>query len=47
MPRRTPWDTAAGFTLSASKQIEGGHPGLVLEELKHNLDLAKSPGLRP
>jgi pyruvate dehydrogenase (quinone) len=47
IPAHVPGHTAVGFTLSAWKQIAGGHPGLVLEEIKHNFDLVKSPGLRP
>jgi pyruvate dehydrogenase (quinone) len=47
IPAHVPLHTAAGFTLSAWKQIANGHPGLVIEEIKHNLDLVKSPGLRP
>jgi len=47
IPAHIPEHTAAGFTLSVWKQIAGGQPGLVIEEIKHNLDLVKSPGLRP
>jgi pyruvate dehydrogenase (quinone) len=47
IPAHVPVHTALGFTLSAWKQVAGGHPGLVIEEIKHNLDLVKSPGLRP
>ena len=43
MPSHVPLHTAAGFTLSAWKQIASGHPGLALEEIKHNLELAKTP----
>jgi pyruvate dehydrogenase (quinone) len=47
IPSHVPVHTAAGFTLSAWKQIASGHPGVVIEEIKHNLDLATSPTLRP
>jgi pyruvate dehydrogenase (quinone) len=47
IPAHIPRHTATGFTLSAWKQVSGGHPGLVIEEIKHNLGLAKSPGLLP
>jgi len=47
IPAHVPMHVAAGFTLSALKQIVSGHPALVIEEVEHNLSLAKSPGLRP
>jgi pyruvate dehydrogenase (quinone) len=47
IPAHIPLHTAAGFTLSAWKQIVSGHPGLVIEEIKHNIGLVTSPGLRP
>jgi pyruvate dehydrogenase (quinone) len=47
IPSHIPRHTAMGFTLSAWKQIATGHAGLVIEEIKHNLDLATSPNLRP
>lgn len=47
MPAHVPLHVARGFTLSAWKQIASGHPGVVLEEIKHNLNLVTSPGVRP
>jgi pyruvate dehydrogenase (quinone) len=47
VPPHTPMHVAAGFTLSATKQILTGHPKLLIEEIAHNIGLAKSPGLRP
>jgi pyruvate dehydrogenase (quinone) len=47
IPAHIPMHVATGFTLSALKQIVSGHPALVIEEVEHNLGLAKSPGLRP
>jgi pyruvate dehydrogenase (quinone) len=47
IPAHVPTHVAAGFTLSALKQVFGGLPALVLEEVEHNLGLVKSPGLRP
>ncbi|MGD1066317.1 MAG: thiamine pyrophosphate-dependent enzyme [Vulcanimicrobiaceae bacterium] len=45
IPSHVPMHTAIGFTLSAVKQVVGGKPRLVLDEIAHNLELAKSPGL--
>jgi len=47
IPSHVPAHVAAGFTLSAWKQVMGGDPKLVVEEIAHNLSLAKSPGLLP
>jgi pyruvate dehydrogenase (quinone) len=47
IPAHVPLHTAMGFTLSAWKQVASGHPGFVLEEMAHNLDLVTSPGLIP
>jgi pyruvate dehydrogenase (quinone) len=47
IPSHVPAHTATGFTLSAWKQITSGHPELVIEQIQHNLELVKSPGLRP
>jgi pyruvate dehydrogenase (quinone) len=40
IPSHIPVETAVGFTLSAWRQITSGEGSLVLEEIKHNLDLA-------
>jgi len=45
IPFHVPLHTAVGFTLSAWKQVASGHPGLVIDEIKHNLGLAKETGL--
>jgi pyruvate dehydrogenase (quinone) len=47
IPAHVPGHVAAGFTLSAWKQVADGKPKLVIEEIAHNLGLIKSPGLRP
>jgi pyruvate dehydrogenase (quinone) len=47
IPSHVPLHTATGFTLSAWRQIADGHPGVLFEEVRHNLELAKSPGLLP
>jgi pyruvate dehydrogenase (quinone) len=47
IPAHVPMHVAAGFTLSAFRQILTGHAGLVIDEVKHNIGLLKSPGLRP
>jgi pyruvate dehydrogenase (quinone) len=47
IPAHIPVHTAMGFTLSAWRQVTSGHAGLVIEEIAHNLDLVKSPSLRP
>ncbi len=47
IPAQIPKHTAAGFTLSAWKQIVSGNAGLVAEEVRHNLGLVKAPSLRP
>jgi pyruvate dehydrogenase (quinone) len=47
IPAHVPMHVAAGFTLSAVKQILSGHSELVIDEVKHNIGLIKSPGLRP
>jgi pyruvate dehydrogenase (quinone) len=47
IPSHVPEHTAAGFTLSAWKQITSGQAGLVIDEITHNFELVKSPGLRP
>jgi len=47
IPSHIPLHTETGFTLSAWRQITDGHPGVAFEEIKHNLELAKSPGLLP
>ncbi|HTU69843.1 MAG TPA: thiamine pyrophosphate-dependent enzyme [Candidatus Baltobacteraceae bacterium] len=45
IPSHVPTHTAAGFTLSAWKQVASGHGGFVFDEIVHNLDLAKSTTL--
>jgi pyruvate dehydrogenase (quinone) len=47
IPAKIPLHTVEGFTLSAWRQVADGHPGLVLEEIKHNLGLVRSPDLIP
>jgi pyruvate dehydrogenase (quinone) len=47
IPAHIPLHTATGFTLSAWRQVANGHPGLVIEEIKHNLGLVRSPDLIP
>ena len=45
IPAHVPLHTVTGFTLSAWKQAAGGHPGLVLDQVMHNIGLVTSPGL--
>jgi pyruvate dehydrogenase (quinone) len=47
IPSDIPGHVVTGFTLSSLKQIASGHAGLVIDEIKHNIGLVKSPGLRP
>ncbi|HVA29304.1 MAG TPA: thiamine pyrophosphate-dependent enzyme [Candidatus Baltobacteraceae bacterium] len=43
IPSHVPLHTAVGFTLSAWKQVVGGHAELVTQEIAHNIGLVKSP----
>jgi len=47
IPSHIPMHTFTGFSLSAWKQVASGHPGLVIDEIKHNIGLVTSPGLVP
>jgi pyruvate dehydrogenase (quinone) len=46
VPSDIPVGVAAGFTLSAWKQVASGHAGTLLGEVAHNIGLAGSPGVR-
>jgi pyruvate dehydrogenase (quinone) len=46
VPSDIPVGVAAGFTLSAWKQVASGHAETLLGEVAHNIGLVGSPGVR-